>query len=255
MSMGAQTTFPANQRPQAQEQTMAKGDQIYVMRELMGFSGVYEHHGIDCGDGTVIHYRKTGTATVSRTSLAAFALGKRVYVKAVAVAYLPNIVVTRAESRLGEQRYDLLTNNCEHFANWCKTGRSESEQLAGFGLHLDRLKLKELRRLIEGTAHDRSPAEAVALFHQALGDIAAAHRTLQQQYQTARQDADTWHQVAQAALVRDREDLAKAALHRKVTAKRKIDALTQQLADLVEVQLTLERNRRWSQRQIADGLS
>ena len=34
---------------------MAKGDQIYVMRELLGIPSIYEHHGIDCGDGTVIH--------------------------------------------------------------------------------------------------------------------------------------------------------------------------------------------------------
>lgn len=230
---------------------MAKGDQIYVMRELLGVPGVYEHHGIDCGDGTVIHYRKTGTATISRTSLAAFAQGQRVYVKAVDVAYLPHLVVARAEGRLGEQRYDLLTNNCEHFATWCKTGRSESAQLAGFGLHLDRIKVQELRQFIEGTARDRAPADALALFHQALGDIAAAHRSLQADYQQAQQEVDTWHHVAQAALSRDREDLARAALHRKVTAKRKVEALTQQLADLVEVQLTLERNRHWSQQQLS----
>jgi hypothetical protein len=226
---------------------MARGDQIYVMRELMGFSGMYEHHGIDCGDGTVIHYRKTDTATVSRTSLAAFARGERVFIKAVTTAYLPDIVVARAESCLGEQRYDLLTHNCEHFATWCKTGRWESEQLAGFGLQLDRWKLTDLRRLIEGTARDRQPADAIALFKQALGDIAAAHDSLKRQYQRTQQDIDTWHRVAQVALERQREDLAKAALHRKVKAQRQIDDLTHQLAELVEVQLTLEQNRRFSQ--------
>ena len=31
--------------------------------------------------------------------------------------------------RLGEQRYNLLFNNCEHFAHWCKTGRHRSNQV------------------------------------------------------------------------------------------------------------------------------
>ena len=30
-------------------------------------------------------------------------------------------VVVRARKRLGENQYDLLENNCEHFAMWCKT--------------------------------------------------------------------------------------------------------------------------------------
>ena len=36
--------------------------------------------------------------------------------------------LARAESRLGEGEYDLVFNNCEHFANWCRTGRSYSDQ-------------------------------------------------------------------------------------------------------------------------------
>jgi len=31
--------------------------------------------------------------------------------------------------RLGEQNYNLLFNNCEHFAHWCKTGRHRSAQV------------------------------------------------------------------------------------------------------------------------------
>ena len=32
-------------------------------------------------------------------------------------------------SRIGEQNYNLLFNNCEHFATWCKTGRHHSAQV------------------------------------------------------------------------------------------------------------------------------
>lgn len=34
-----------------------------------------------------------------------------------------------AFSRLGEDKYDLVANNCEHFANWCCTGETVSEQM------------------------------------------------------------------------------------------------------------------------------
>jgi len=38
-------------------------------------------------------------------------------------------VVARARSRLGENRYRLTTNNCEHFCEWCLSGESRSEQV------------------------------------------------------------------------------------------------------------------------------
>lgn len=38
-------------------------------------------------------------------------------------------IVLRARSRLGECRYDLLSNNCEHFPNWCLRGESRSHQV------------------------------------------------------------------------------------------------------------------------------
>ncbi|CAH1249682.1 Hypp8661 [Branchiostoma lanceolatum] len=36
--------------------------------------------------------------------------------------------VRRAKRKLGEGKYSLFTNNCEHFATWCKTGKLESSQ-------------------------------------------------------------------------------------------------------------------------------
>ncbi|MBR0484274.1 MAG: lecithin retinol acyltransferase family protein [Oscillospiraceae bacterium] len=43
--------------------------------------------------------------------------------------YTPEETVERAKSRLGESKYDLAVNNCEHFAFWCKTGLSDSHQV------------------------------------------------------------------------------------------------------------------------------
>ena len=37
--------------------------------------------------------------------------------------------IRRAKERLGEEKYNLVTNNCEHFAMWCKTGESVSGQV------------------------------------------------------------------------------------------------------------------------------
>lgn len=41
--------------------------------------------------------------------------------------------VARAESKLGEPGYNLVGNNCEHFATWCCTGRATSWQVRGAG--------------------------------------------------------------------------------------------------------------------------
>jgi len=38
----------------------------------------------------------------------------------------------RANSRIDEARYNFFTNNCEHFATWCKTGKARSGQVGTF---------------------------------------------------------------------------------------------------------------------------
>jgi len=39
------------------------------------------------------------------------------------------ISLARAVSRIGEQKYDAINNNCEHLATWCVTGESRSRQV------------------------------------------------------------------------------------------------------------------------------
>ena len=220
---------------------MARGDQVYAMREVIGIP--YEHHGIDCGDGSVIHYSKIGEATVSRTSLERFARGGRIYRKAQPTAFIPAIVVERAESRLGERQYDLFFNNCEHFANWCKTGRAECSQLRNFGLRLDQIEQPQVGDLAQRAAQGESPEQTLLLFQEALGNVAIATKTLLPKYEQATTDILTWHRVAQRALAKGREDLARAALHRKVTAKKEAAAVKAQLKQLSDLQLTLEQNQ------------
>lgn len=223
---------------------MARGDQIYVMREMVGIPTAYQHHGIYCGDQSVIHYSKAGDlATITRTSYDQFSWGKPVQSVAHDICYVADVVVKRAASRLGEQRYDLFFNNCEHFATWCKTGRNESAQLASFGFRPDLVDLPGFRRLAERTAQERSPEQAMALLQKATDDIATAYRSMVQAQQQAQADVTTWHRVAQVALVNHREDLARAALHRKVTAQKRANDLSANLAHLIEMQLSLEQNR------------
>lgn len=60
----------------------------------------------------------------------------------------PDEVIKRARSRIGERKYSVLTNNCEHFAVWCKTGLQESEQAAFWK------KLHQLNKIIDGRLQD-----------------------------------------------------------------------------------------------------
>jgi hypothetical protein len=38
-------------------------------------------------------------------------------------------IIQRARSRLGEHRYKLLSNNCEHFVEWCLHDEARSFQV------------------------------------------------------------------------------------------------------------------------------
>jgi len=106
---------------------MARGDHIRVRR----FG--YWHHGVDCGDGTVIHYSgellKRSDSAVQQTTLENFAKGGKIETVNYGVCDAPDAVIQRAKSRLNESDYRFFSNNCEHFARWCKTGRAESRQV------------------------------------------------------------------------------------------------------------------------------
>ena len=129
----------------------------------------YEHYGIYVSDTCIVHYGiptgKVLQPSVHATSLRHFLgsdtdyfildfpqpyqppvrlgvqtpqdaqiseeLAKQLYQTYGYHLYTPEETVARARSRIGETSYNLLTNNCEHFAIWCKTGVSESMQVSG----------------------------------------------------------------------------------------------------------------------------
>lgn len=227
---------------------MARGDQIYVIRPFFNLEGLYEHHGIDCGDGTVIHYSKReDEATVKRTSMEAFTGGKRVYIRQYPAHYIAETTLRRAESRLGEREYNLLFNNCEHFATWCKTGISDSRQIRKFAPLLATLNPDQLSGKINQSFQDGHQQDAAGMLDEALGEIKVAWDDLQPRYNQAVREMESWDKVAHTALTRDREDLARAALGRKrkfrlkaQDLKQHLDRLAQMTEKLVEQRQTID---------------
>ena len=102
---------------------MATADHLQVPRR----HGLFNHHGIDLGDGTVAHYLEG--REILRSPISEFSQGEVVSVLNHANASPAGVTLRRAMGRLGEQNYNLLFNNCEHFATWCKTGRHRSGQV------------------------------------------------------------------------------------------------------------------------------
>ena len=115
---------------------MARGDRLRVERVLSGSAVPYMHHGIDVGDGTVVHARPDDPrrlldgGRVVRTGLEEFSVGGRVWVTDDPPAvFSPDEIVARALGQVGREGYCPVADNCEHFASWCATGERTSRQV------------------------------------------------------------------------------------------------------------------------------
>lgn len=113
---------------------MSKGDHIVIV------CCFYTHHGIDTGRGTVIQYNgkeiKGQDGTISEVPMNVFTDGqptskikRMVYLRTY---FSPDDILKRAKSKLGEQQYNLIFRNCEHFATWCCTNKWYSDQVVKF---------------------------------------------------------------------------------------------------------------------------
>jgi len=94
----------------------------------------YLHHGIYVGGGRVVHYAGLAgglqRGPVEEVPVAQFARGRIVWIKSHAPASFEcREVIERARSRVGEDCYRLLTNNCEHLCEWCLRGEPRSYQV------------------------------------------------------------------------------------------------------------------------------
>jgi Lecithin retinol acyltransferase len=110
----------------------------------------YLHHGIYVGNGQVVHY--TGLAhglrrgPVEEVSLARFTRGHPVWVRSNGPSTFDCLeIIRRARSRVGEDSYRLLSNNCEHFCEWCLRGENRSYQVEAWLAHPGRALLRILR--------------------------------------------------------------------------------------------------------------
>lgn len=223
---------------------MAKGDCIYVYRNFGQLQGVYKHYGIDCGDGTVIHYRKP-SEVIEQTSFATFSRGNPVYVAEYSegFGYIPDVVVERAKSRLKEQEYNLLSNNCEHFASWCKTGISDSKQIRNYLPAITTLDLSQLYEPIQQALKGKDARTNQRLTSEALLDLKSVWNQVQPKYQAAIAEVQTWNQVAKTALRQDREDLARAAIAKKLHYEQQAGKLELELSELAEITENIVRSQ------------
>ncbi len=223
---------------------MAKGECIYVYRNFGQLKGIYKHYGIDCGDGTVIHYRKP-SEVVEQTSYATFSQGNPTYVAEYTngFGYIPDVVVERAKSRLGEKDYNLLTNNCEHFACWCKTGISDSKQIRNYLPAITTLDISQLYEPIKQALGGKGKNATKRLTNEALMDIKSVWNQVQPQYQQAIAEVQTWNKVAQKALAQDREDLARAAIAKKLRYEQQASKLEIELSELAEITENIVRSQ------------
>ncbi|KAG8487083.1 hypothetical protein CXB51_020623 [Gossypium anomalum] len=141
------------------------GDHIYCERK----GGLYDHHGIYVGDGMVIHLRgaakklgelpachrcggkRVENGEIAKVCIDCFLDGETLQIYDYGVPVLefisrkrgtcctsrskpPHEVISAATDLLernGFGPYDMFTNNCEHFAVYCKTGSKVSYQILG----------------------------------------------------------------------------------------------------------------------------
>ena len=118
-----------------------RGDHIRVQR----MKGLYAHHGVYVSDKEVIHFTGADDDSildwdkpeVISTDLATFLKGGTLEIKEYtdeefADLYSLEQIVNYARVCLGDKGYNLIFNNCEHFANVCTLGRFRSNQVDRF---------------------------------------------------------------------------------------------------------------------------
>jgi hypothetical protein len=140
-----------------QESLLAAGGAPPVAAHIVVSRTWYAHHGIYVGDGKVVHYRgltrSFHAGPVEEVSLAEFGRGRPIRVRAQGGARFDSeVVIARARSRLGENCYRILSNNCEHFCEWCVNGRHRSLQIEQWRTRPRRALLAALQFLIQGDA-------------------------------------------------------------------------------------------------------
>lgn len=127
-------SFTTHRALSGREWLLGAGETPPLAAHLVTVRGGYMHHGIHTGDGKVVHYaglsRNWASAPVEETTIAGFAQNRPIWVRPHGNPRFDlHEIVERARSRLGESRYHLLSNNCEHLCEWCVQGQGRSRQV------------------------------------------------------------------------------------------------------------------------------
>lgn len=119
---------------------MSTPKHIFVWQTFRGVP--FQHHGVDMGDGTVVHFCNDNGGVagpggdwtrfkICRTKIDHFSPQGAAFVRTVQHSNPLDgeTIRRRAERMVGRGGYDLMGNNCEHFASWCVAGRFRSRQV------------------------------------------------------------------------------------------------------------------------------
>jgi hypothetical protein len=119
-------TLPPDQWP-------LPGDHLWIRKQG------YTHHGLylgenEGGEPLVVHYagwvNRFDAGPLEITDLPGFTDGKTLYVRDYENRqFSREDSVLRVLSRLGEEQYDVHTNNCEHLCHWAIMGDHRSKQV------------------------------------------------------------------------------------------------------------------------------
>ncbi|WP_164103511.1 lecithin retinol acyltransferase family protein [Candidatus Laterigemmans baculatus] len=120
---------------------------VFVWRTYRGVP--FQHHGVELGDGSVVHFTdgRGGIARpgrgaehfrVCQTPWEQFSPEGMAMVHRVrhSAPLAPEKIRRRALRMVGRSGYDLVSYNCEHFALWCVTGHFHSRQV---GIAMERV--------------------------------------------------------------------------------------------------------------------
>ena len=182
-----------NKRP---PEVLAAADHLEVPRQ----HGLFNHHGIDLGDGTVAHYLEG--REILRSPLEEFCQGQPLRVINYVEESPQGVTLRRAMGRLGEQDYNLLFNNCEHFAVWCKTGQHRSGQVEralgsgalgalAMGQMLPAALLAAVRLLLQ---RGMSMEQGSGVARRALAELKSLRERLQARLERELQQMEQWWQ-------------------------------------------------------------
>ena len=129
----ATRSTPSRRGLRPSDRAVRKGEEPALAAHLVTPRVGFAHHGIYVGSGSVVHYgafahgRHRGP--VEEVPLGRFIHGHTLWVRLGPTAFDCEEVIRRARSRIGEDCYRLLSNNCEHFCEWCLRDEHRSEQV------------------------------------------------------------------------------------------------------------------------------